>query len=82
LYSDKETKIAQADLVQSQTAGSVSWFLPICGVASLAAGMSIFAMRRRREARSTRTLEPQAVPLPTSDLSDGEEPLLSNELEV
>jgi hypothetical protein len=57
-----------------------SWFLPICGVFSLVAGVSAFSMRRRA-ARSTRTLEPQAVVFSALDASD-EEPFLASDTQV
>jgi len=75
LYAAKSQTAVQADVQVAGVSALSSWFLPICGVFSLAVGMGIFGMRRRRAARSTRTIEPQAAHF-SSDASD-EEPFLS-----
>merc|ERR1712216_377630 len=74
LFDAKEEKIVHDAPAQVTVVSAVSsWFLPICGVFSLVAGISVFSMRRRA-ARSTRTLERQAVQF--SAAASDEEPFL------
>jgi len=65
--------------VALSTSALPSWFLPICGVFALAAGVSVLSVRRRR-ARSTRQLQAVQPVRQTEDLDL--EPLLEEAMLV
>merc|ERR1712072_1661119 len=86
LYSDKdqsnvqmETNKMAENTVALSTSALPSWFLPICGVFALAAGVSVLSMRRRR-ARSTRQVQAVQPARQTEDLDS--EPLLEEAMLV
>jgi len=84
LYSDKEGEVkAKAANMKSETVAAAlpSWALPICLVGAVAAVASLVGIRRRRAARSTRTIQGQ-TPQPIDSASDEEPFLFSDFAEV